>query len=79
VAIDVVMVALMDVHIFHGGLPSHISQSLRSKIPSSNLTMMWMSVMLPDRIFVRIIVVSLTNPCFKCGYLLLYFKDSKET
>lgn len=41
------MTALVDVHISHGGQPSHASQSLRSQIPSSNLSMRWMSAMLP--------------------------------
>lgn len=50
------MVALMDLHIPHGGQPSQVSQSLRSHIPSFNLSMRWRSDMLPDRIFVRMIV-----------------------
>ncbi|OOP67611.1 hypothetical protein BWZ43_14840 [Heyndrickxia oleronia] len=66
------MIALVDLHISHGGQPSHISQSLRSKIPSSNLSMRWMSVMLPDRVLARILVVLLTNPCFKCLKQLTY-------
>jgi hypothetical protein len=50
------MVALMALHISHGGQPSHVSQSLRSQIPSSNLSMRWMSVMLPARVIARSIV-----------------------
>jgi len=46
----------MDLHIPHGGQPSQVSQSLRSHIPSFNLSMRWRSDMLPDRIFVRMIV-----------------------
>jgi len=41
----------------HGGQPSHVSQSLRSHIPSFNLSMRWGSDMLPDRIFVRRLVL----------------------
>jgi hypothetical protein len=64
------MIALVDVHISHGGQPSHASQSLRSQIPSSNLSMKWMSVMLPHRVIARSLVALLTNPCFKCTRLL---------
>ncbi len=60
------MTALVDVHISHGGQPSHASQSLRSQIPSSNLSMRWMSAMLPHRVHARNLVALPTNPCFKC-------------
>jgi hypothetical protein len=60
------MIALVDVHISHGGQPSHASQSPRSQIPSSNLSMRWMSAMLPHRVFARNLVALPTNPCFKC-------------
>jgi hypothetical protein len=33
------MFELVDVHISHGGVPSHVSQSQCSKIPSFNLSM----------------------------------------
>ena len=62
------MIALMDVHIAHGGQPSHVSQSLRSKIPSFNLSMRWMSVMLPSRVNARSKSLLLTNPCFNCHF-----------
>jgi hypothetical protein len=51
------MVALMDLHMSHGGQPSHVSQSLRSHIPSFNLSMRWRSDMLPDRILVRMLML----------------------
>lgn len=51
------MVAPMDLHMSHGGQPSHVSQSLRSHIPSFNLSMRWRSDMLPDRIYVRMLVL----------------------
>jgi hypothetical protein len=50
----------------HGGHPSHVSQILRSQIPSSNLSMRWMSAMLPHRVQARNLVALLTNSCFKC-------------
>ena len=53
---DYFMIALKDVHMSHGGLTSHVSQSLRSQIPSSNLSMRWMSVMLPHRVHARSLV-----------------------
>lgn len=65
------MIALVDIHISHGGQPSHVSQSLRSQIPSFNLSVRWMSVMLPHRVLARSLVDLLTNPCFKCTRLLL--------
>lgn len=63
---DCFMIALLDVHISHGGLTSHVSQSLRSQIPSSNLSMRWMSVILPHRVHARSLALWLTNPCFNC-------------
>jgi len=51
------MIAPLDLHMAHGGQASHVSQSLRSHIPSFNLSMRWRSDMLPDRIFVRMLVL----------------------